>query len=43
VSDIGVRTSLLSGTVVAVLITLLGLMSLMPKRRDVTQPGVVRE
>jgi len=43
VSDLGVRMSLRSGTVVAVAIMLLGLMSLMPKRREVTAPSAVRE
>ena len=43
VSDIGVRTSLRSGVVVFAAIMLLGLMSLMPKRRDVISPGAIRE
>ncbi len=43
VSDLGMRTSLRSGVLVTVAITLLGLMSLMPKRRDITAPGAIRE
>jgi hypothetical protein len=43
VSDLGMRTSLRSGAVVAVAFTLLGLMSLMPKRREVTSPDAIRE